>query len=49
MDVSVPPHIGDRVTFAATDGGATFQVSEPSPSLRRIAEMCGPEDLLPHD
>ena len=31
---------------AATDTGAAFHVSEPSPALRRIAEMTGIEDLL---
>jgi anti-anti-sigma factor len=31
---------------AATDAGAVFHVSEPSPALRRIAEMTGIEDLL---
>jgi anti-anti-sigma factor len=31
---------------AATDAGLAFLVSEPSPALRRIAEMTGIEDLL---
>jgi anti-sigma B factor antagonist len=31
---------------AATDAGAAFCVSEPSPALRRIAEITGIEDLL---
>jgi stage II sporulation protein AA (anti-sigma F factor antagonist) len=31
---------------AATDAGVAFRVSEPSPALRRIAEMTGIEDLL---
>jgi anti-sigma B factor antagonist len=31
---------------AATDTGAAFRVSEPSPALRRMAEMTGTEDLL---
>jgi anti-sigma B factor antagonist len=31
---------------AATDAGAAFRVSEPSPELRRIAEITGLEDLL---
>ena len=30
----------------ATEAGVTFRVSEPSPPLRRIAEMCGLEGLL---
>jgi anti-sigma B factor antagonist len=31
---------------AATDAGVAFLVSEPSPELRRIAEITGIEDLL---
>jgi anti-anti-sigma factor len=31
---------------AATDAGVAFRVSEPSPALRRVAEMTGIEDLL---
>jgi anti-sigma B factor antagonist len=31
---------------SATDAGVAFRVSEPSPELRRIAEMTGIEDLL---
>jgi anti-sigma B factor antagonist len=31
---------------AATDAGVAFRVSEPSPALRRIAEMTGIKDLL---
>lgn len=31
---------------AATNAGVAFRVSEPSPALRRIAEMTGIEDLL---
>jgi anti-sigma B factor antagonist len=31
---------------AATDTGVAFRVSEPSPELRRIAEITGVEDLL---
>jgi hypothetical protein len=38
-----------RARGAATEAGATFRVREPSAPLRRIAEMCGLEDLLPHD
>jgi anti-anti-sigma factor len=35
-----------RAREAATDAGVTFRVSEPSPPLRRIAEICGLEGLL---
>jgi anti-anti-sigma factor len=35
-----------RARDAATDAGATFRVSEPSPTLRRTVELCGLEDLL---
>jgi anti-sigma B factor antagonist len=31
---------------AATDAGVAFRVREPSPALRRIAEMTGIEELL---
>jgi anti-sigma B factor antagonist len=31
---------------AATDAGVAFRVSEPSPALRRMAEMTGIDDLL---
>jgi anti-anti-sigma factor len=31
---------------AATDAGVAFRVSEPSPELRRLAEITGIEDLL---
>jgi anti-sigma B factor antagonist len=35
-----------RAHEAAIDAGVAFRVSEPSPPLRRVAEMCGLEDLL---
>jgi anti-anti-sigma factor len=35
-----------RARDAATEAGVTFRISEPSPPLRRIAEMCGLEHLL---
>jgi anti-sigma B factor antagonist len=35
-----------RAREAATEAGVTFRVSEPSPPLRRIAEICGLEELL---
>jgi anti-anti-sigma factor len=35
-----------RARDAATGAGVAFRVSEPSPPLRRIAELCGLEDLL---
>lgn len=35
-----------RARAAATDAGVAFRVSEPSPALRRIAEIAGVEDLL---
>lgn len=35
-----------RAREAATDAGIGFRVSEPSPPLRRIAEMCGLEGVL---
>jgi anti-anti-sigma factor len=31
---------------AATDAGVAFRVTEPSPELRRVAEMTGIDDLL---
>jgi anti-anti-sigma factor len=31
---------------AATDAGVAFRVSEPSPALRRVAQLTGIEDLL---
>jgi anti-anti-sigma factor len=38
-----------RARDVATDPGMTFRISEPSPPVRRIAEMCGLEDLLSVD
>ena len=35
-----------RAREAATDAGVEFRVSEPSPPLRRIVEICGLEALL---
>jgi hypothetical protein len=35
-----------RARDAATEAGVTFRVSEPSPPLRRITEICGLEGLL---
>jgi anti-anti-sigma factor len=35
-----------RARDATTGAGVTFRISEPSPPLRRVAEMCGLEDLL---
>jgi anti-anti-sigma factor len=35
-----------RARDAATEAGATFRISEPSPPLRRIAELCGLKGLL---
>jgi anti-anti-sigma factor len=35
-----------RARDAASEAGATFRVREPSPPLRRIAELCGLEGLL---
>src|SRR5262245_18672278 len=35
-----------RARDAAVEVDATFRVSEPSPPLRRIAELCGLEELL---
>ena len=35
-----------RAREAAIDAGVAFQVSEPSPPLRRIVEICGLEGLL---
>jgi hypothetical protein len=31
---------------AAGDAGVVFRISDPPPALRRIAELCGVEDLL---
>ena len=35
-----------RARDAAAEAGVAFRVSEPSPALRRIAEMTGIDDLL---
>jgi anti-sigma B factor antagonist len=35
-----------RARDAATEADVAFRVSEPSPAVRRIAEMTGLEDLL---
>ena len=35
-----------RARDAATEADVAFRVSEPSPAVRRIAEICGLEDLL---
>jgi anti-sigma B factor antagonist len=35
-----------QVRAAATEAGVAFRVSEPSPALRRLAEMTGIDDLL---
>ena len=35
-----------RARDAATESGVALRVSEPSPPLRRIAEICGLEGLL---
>jgi anti-anti-sigma factor len=35
-----------RARDAATDVGVRFQVRDPSPALRRIAELCGLGGLL---
>lgn len=35
-----------RARDAATDAGVAFHVRRASPALRRIAELCGLEDLL---
>jgi anti-sigma B factor antagonist len=35
-----------RARDAAAEAGATFRVREPSPALRRIAELCGLKELL---
>jgi anti-anti-sigma factor len=34
---------------AASDAGAAFRVSEPSPALRRVVEITGIEDLLENE
>ena len=36
-----------RARDAAAEAGVAFGVKEPSSGLRRIAEICGVEDLLP--
>jgi anti-anti-sigma regulatory factor len=36
-----------RARDAATEAGVAFRIDEPSPALRRIAEISGLEDLLP--
>ena len=38
-----------RAREAATEAGVAFRVSEPSPPLCRIVEICGLESLLLHD
>jgi anti-sigma B factor antagonist len=35
-----------RARDAVAEAGVVFRVSEPSPAVRRIAEVCGLEDLL---
>jgi anti-sigma B factor antagonist len=35
-----------RARDAAVEAGVAFRVREPSPALRRIAELAGVEDLL---
>src|SRR4029450_3019534 len=35
-----------RARDAAHEAGLTFRTSDPPPPLRRIAEICGLEDLL---
>ena len=35
-----------RACDAATEAGVAFHVSRASPALRRIAELCGLDDLL---
>jgi anti-anti-sigma factor len=35
-----------RARDAATDAGVVFRVRDPSPALRRIAELCGLGDLV---
>ena len=35
-----------RARDAAVEAGVGFHVRDPSPELRRIAELCGLEDLL---
>lgn len=35
-----------RARDAAVDAGVAFEVREPSPALRRIAEVAGVKDLL---
>ena len=38
-----------RARDAATGAGVAFDIREPSRELRRIAELCGLEDLLPDE
>jgi anti-sigma B factor antagonist len=38
-----------RVRDAAREAGVGFHVRDPSPALRRIAELTGLEELLPDD
>jgi anti-anti-sigma factor len=38
-----------RARDAATEAGVAFRIDEPSPALRRIAEISGLGDLLPAD
>jgi anti-anti-sigma regulatory factor len=38
-----------RARDAAVEAGVAFRVREPSPALRRIAELAGVEDLLRGD
>jgi anti-anti-sigma factor len=38
-----------RAREAAIEAGVAFRVRDPSPALRRIAELGGLEDLLPPD
>jgi anti-anti-sigma factor len=36
----------ERARDTATEAGVAFRIRQPSPALRRIAEMCGLEDLV---
>jgi anti-anti-sigma factor len=38
-----------RARDAAAEAGVAFGISEPSPVLRRVAELSGVEDLLPDE
>jgi hypothetical protein len=38
-----------RARAEADERGVAFRVSEPSPVLRRIAQLAGIEDLLPDE